>query len=301
MGSTCRNCGNPLEASDQFCGTCGAPVPNAAAAGAAPPPPPPPPPGGATTPGTSAITARSVFIVVVVVAAAAAAFFIFRGSDDSPTSTLPPVAVSSTTRATTTTTAPVTTTTVAPVTTTAPVTPPPTAPPDVAAELPPGVPYSGYELVTNDTGVLEVSIPVEWIDRSGVAWVPENDAIGVALSAAPDYDAWLTGWTTPGLFLASSSTLGMSVDDMLDSELYGNFSESCSYDGRTEYDDGVYVGVYDSWIDCGGTMSDFIVIAAEPPDASAVVYMQFLAVTDADLDALTEAVSTFQLTGPPTP
>ncbi len=157
-----------------------------------------------------------------------------------------------------------------------------------------GFTYTDYAFITDDSDLIEVSVPVAWSDTLGEAWQFRGEAIGPALSAAPDRQAWLAGWATPGVFIGATTELSGSVTELLDEE---DFSGACAYGGRFDYDDGLYVGLFDVWEDCGDEGSTFIVVVAEPADRSFVVLVQLIAVTDADLDAADEVFNTFRIVG----
>jgi serine protease Do len=166
---------------------------------------------------------------------------------------------------------------------------------DVVADDGTGFEYTEYTVVTDDSGLITVSVPVEWADVNGAFWdsdlatgVPEN--IGPGLTAAPDIAAWATGWGTPGVFIGASPLIPTSVDETLD--LY-DYTGSCIYDGRYDYDDGVYVGAYDLYVDCGPELSLFFNVFAGPPDGSWLASIQIVALTDADLAAADEVFNTF--------
>ncbi len=221
------------------------------------------------------------------------------GEDLTISPTLPPVSVegsTTTTSATTTTTLATTTTSTATTTTTLGTTTTSTPAPTTTVGLDVGVPYAGYELITDDDGLLEVSVPTEWADRLGVGWDYNSDGvlIGPALTAAIDRQAWLEGWATPGVFLSASAQLDLTPDEMLDDRAFGG---QCEYEGRLDYDDGEYRGRFDTWIDCGAEGSTFIVVASEPYSGGAIVLVQVIIVTEADRDALREVLETFRVIG----
>jgi hypothetical protein len=72
----------------------------------------------------------------------------------------------------------------------------------------------------------------------------------------------------------------------------GSGTDECAtYDGRFDYDDGVYVGLYDRWSDCGGVGASAVIVAAEPADGSflTVVIAKF-GIMPGDGDALDDVV-----------
>lgn len=154
--------------------------------------------------------------------------------------------------------------------------------------------YSEYTFVTDDSGSIEVSVPVQWADVQGEPWDFEGTEVGPAVRAAPDVDAWLSGWDTPGVFVAASSTLGVDVDGML---ALNDFSFDCDGVERFPYDDGVYTGAFDFWTGCGAENSGFIVVGAQPEDGSFTMLVQIVVVSEADLVAADEIFNTVLVTG----
>ena len=73
-------------------------------------------------------------------------------------------------------------------------------------------------------------------------------------------------------------------------------ADQCTTDnGVTDYDDGVFTGQYQYWSGCGASGAGYVVLVANPGDASytAVIAVQIL--TDADWEALDQAFATFNV------
>jgi serine protease Do len=173
----------------------------------------------------------------------------------------------------------------------------PVVPTRVAAEgEPPSAAYSSYVLITDDYGVLEVEVPQEWNDIDGSPWVIEDTEIGASLTASTDLAGFNDTYDTPGMFFAASTWLVEEYDpsSFLDDV---TFSDGCLLEGRYEYDDGYYVGYYDLYVECGDALSTIVNIAAEPEDGSFLVWVVAQLVGDADYDALTRIIDTFQVVG----
>jgi serine protease Do len=155
-----------------------------------------------------------------------------------------------------------------------------------------GVDYSDYMEITDETESLFVDVPVSWTDTTSGIWNLEGADVGIQVLASPDLDGYFGTWETPGIFFGASSTLGetWSLTDLLD---YHGFPDACIDGGRDAYDDGLYFGQWDVWDSCGGTDSSIVNVAAAPEDGSFVVLVQMQVVTDADLDALDQALATF--------
>jgi serine protease Do len=150
--------------------------------------------------------------------------------------------------------------------------------------------YTDYVSIADDTGTLTMEVPAEWSDVNGSAWVMDDEEIGPAVSASPDLEGFSNTWEVPGVFFGVSDQLTMTVEEYLDSL---DFSDSCTYDSRSDYSDGVYTGFYDLWTNCGDAGSSFVVIAARPEDGSYMAVVQVQVVGDADLDAVDRIMNTF--------
>jgi serine protease Do len=157
--------------------------------------------------------------------------------------------------------------------------------------------YSEFVPVEDDTGTITVSVPAEWAEVQSGVWVIDGTEYGPSITAAPDINAWVEGWVTPGVFFGASSTLRQELDvnGILDAS---DFSDACTYDARYEYEDPLYVGAYDVYTECGEEgVSSFVQLAAEPADGSYILFLQIVLVSDADLEAIDMILNTFQVIG----
>jgi serine protease Do len=169
----------------------------------------------------------------------------------------------------------------------------------VSSSLPPGDPYGDYVDLTDDTGRITVTVPAAWSDTLGSAWERDGEEIGVALSASPDRDAFYDTWGMPGLFLGSSDRVG-SITGYLDATDFGG---SCAYEGRFDYEDPLYAGQFDRWVDCGPEGSVFEMLAVLPlevyerdgPDVEGLdlIVVEIIMVTEADREAAERIYDTF--------
>ena len=171
--------------------------------------------------------------------------------------------------------------------------------PTEVPDAPTGSTYSGnFTTITDETGVLTVDVPVEWVDTLGSAWTQNifgieggDEGIGLALSASPDMDGWSSTWTVPGLFFGASDLLVGTPSELLDA--YGYLADDCTYDGRYEYDDGAYVGQLDWWDNCGGVGTAYAAIAARPAGGEFTVIVEITMVSDADVEVADNIINTF--------
>lgn len=152
--------------------------------------------------------------------------------------------------------------------------------------------YDEYVIVSDDSGVLEVEIPAAWEDVDGGPWVSNDEEIGVRIIASIDLDDMLGGWDTPGLFFGVSASLVQtkSTEDLLDDIDYSN---ACTYEGRTEFPAGFYTGHYDIWSKCGSTNSTAATVALTPESQAYLLLLEIYTVSEADLDALDRILDSF--------
>jgi len=154
-------------------------------------------------------------------------------------------------------------------------------------------------LVVNETGNIRATFPAAWGDvQTDCIWKYSGEQVGPCLAAATDLDRFQDEWDAGGAMIAASGTLGLSPIAYLDrgpNIMSSDASECSIYDGRTDYDDGVYVGSYDLWSGCGDTGATAVIIAAEPEDQAFLVVVILKMVTDADTDALGEIIRTYMV------
>ncbi|MCB0036395.1 MAG: hypothetical protein KDE51_20325, partial [Anaerolineales bacterium] len=158
-----------------------------------------------------------------------------------------------------------------------------------AAPLP-AAGYTDYITVADESRVISVEVPTTWADVISV----QDDVDGIpfyTLLAAPNGDALASSFLTPGVMVVAVPNLsGTQMNDFL--SLY-DYSAQCIYGGVSAYDDGVYSGEFDLWLECGGTPTKIYVLAAEPSDAAAAVIVITQVVTAADEEARQRIWNTF--------
>jgi serine protease Do len=161
------------------------------------------------------------------------------------------------------------------------------------SSLPANCDYSetaGYLSCIDDTATIIIDVPETWIDVNGSEWTYDDEVIGVAISAAPslaDFDAFAD---VPGVFFGASDTFAKwgGYVEFLDAYTQ-TYREICDFDGRYDYNDGLYRGKYDYYTDCGGAGGgDAFVLGAVPIEAPAsamiVIMSQLPAGEEATLD-----------------
>jgi len=155
--------------------------------------------------------------------------------------------------------------------------------------------YENYVGIYDEANSVYMEVPAEWADTDGAAWEDEGDILGASLAASSNLQGLYDTYDTPGvLLLASDNLAGTDMNELADTF---DFSDDCQYDGRSDYEDPVYTGVFDLYLECQGTGDALIVLAAEPEDGSYAVIILGQAVTSADLDALDHVLDTFNVVG----
>jgi serine protease Do len=146
----------------------------------------------------------------------------------------------------------------------------------------------------DDTGTLTVQVPASWSDSKSGAWRYKDHKVGVQVSAAPDLAKWSDGYDVNGAFFGVSRILAQesqTPDTLLDEN---TFKDTCTYEGRDDYtdNDNGLKGRVDVYSNCDQTGSKLIEIAAMPDDKSYIVFIQVIAVTEADVKALDNVIYT---------
>ena len=156
--------------------------------------------------------------------------------------------------------------------------------------------YQDYVGITDDYGAIYVEVPAEWWDVDGSNWVDDDGTIlGSSLYASTSIDSFNSDFSTPGMQILASDQFGdTQMYELLD---LVDFTNSCDYGGRFDYEDPVYTGQYDLYSDCAGQGSVIIVLAVEPAEKDYTVLLLVQAVTEADLDALDHILNTFIVIG----
>lgn len=150
-----------------------------------------------------------------------------------------------------------------------------------------GPTYSEYTTVTDDTGAISVEVPVEWAETDGAP----NPEFGPSIYASPELQAFIDTWGTPGVIVEVSSTRTSAETEAVLNEL--DLSADCTKESREPYEDALYSGLLDVWINCGGGETVALALAVSPPAGNYVIRLLFQAVEDRDLDAADRALSTF--------
>jgi serine protease Do len=158
--------------------------------------------------------------------------------------------------------------------------------------------YSEYVKITDDSGALVVAVPVEWSEVDGSPLESDGEVMGATIAAAASLDGLFDTWSQPGVFIAASSILTEQYDQgsLLDLDK-DSYSQECTYQGRSDYQDSVYTGLYDHFAECGASGATFINLAAAPEGNPFLILVQVQLVSDADVEALDKVLNSFEVVG----
>lgn len=157
--------------------------------------------------------------------------------------------------------------------------------------------YENYVGIYDDSQAVYVEVPAEWADVDGSNWIDSDDGtvLGSQLMASTSIAGFSSDYVTPGVQILAGAFFGdTTMGELVD---VFDFSGDCTYDGRFDYEDPVYTGVYDQYSNCAGAGSVIIVLGAEPAAKNYSVVVLVQAVTEADLDALDHILNTFNVVG----
>lgn len=151
--------------------------------------------------------------------------------------------------------------------------------------------YSGYQTLVDDTGTITINVPNEWADIYTAPLELDDGTVLPFLQASTDIGAYDSSYDVPGLVFTSVEAR-FSIDEALDLFAPGE-GECGSESGVETYQDGLYTGVYQLWVDCGGSGATFLTLAAVPPEGTYTAVLAVQILSDADWEAVDQAFNSF--------
>jgi serine protease Do len=146
---------------------------------------------------------------------------------------------------------------------------------------------------------LSAILPADWVDISSNDWVDEDEEeLGYTLSASSDIAAYNDTWNTAGLYARSTTGLveELDIDDLLDAV---DLRDTCTYDDRYTHSHTIYGitynGAYDLYTNCDGEDNAFAYLVVQSDDLDQAVLLEFLAVTEADVEAFGILLQSFYI------
>ncbi len=155
---------------------------------------------------------------------------------------------------------------------------------------------SGYNTCLDNTHSISVDVPDTWSEVNGSVWSYEGQDIGVALSAAPNLEDFHNSYDAEGLFFGASTSYAQYVGSVELLDIYTPaYREACDLVGRYDYDDGVYMGNYDKYVNCGGFggYDAYILVAKDKVDQLSKLILIEIQVYPGDLATVKQIWGTF--------
>jgi serine protease Do len=158
--------------------------------------------------------------------------------------------------------------------------------------------YTEYVVIEDDTGSMQVEIPVEWSDVDGAPYTDDEGRAITDVRAASDLAGFQETWGTPGMIFSASSDWAETTSEVELLDFYlSSLQDQCVYDGRYAYEDPAYSGSYDLFYECGDTLATYVIVAARPPEGNFLIVVQVQANEDRDFDALDRILASFFVSG----
>jgi hypothetical protein len=151
-------------------------------------------------------------------------------------------------------------------------------------------PSVSMRTVADQTGRLTMSVPSTWTDTDGTPDFNDNGSDRPMVTVAPDVNGFYADWFVPG---AQVTAFPFTGDP---SALLRNlgFAQQCRDGGVQSFADGTFVGLMQTWTNCGGTATRNVQLAISPADRSATVHIE-VQLPDADNTPLQAVLSSLQL------
>jgi hypothetical protein len=165
--------------------------------------------------------------------------------------------------------------------------------------VPPGLltaPVTPTTTVVDDTGRLSISVPATWTDIDGSSDINDNGSVRPVMAAAPNLNDFFSDWLVPGTQITA---FPFNSDP---SALLRNlgFADQCGDGGVQSFDNGTYIGLMQTWTDCGGLATRNVQLAVSPADRSATVHIE-VQLPDADNAPLQAVLSSLPASSPTVP
>ena len=144
--------------------------------------------------------------------------------------------------------------------------------------------------MTDESGIVSVRVPDTWSDVSSDPFVDGTGASWYAVSASPDFAGYTSDISVPGVTVTASEESTLSPEAVLAELSAGADSICVPLDVSVPYDDGYYVGVASYWTDCGGTSTDYLVLAALSTSGTHLIYVNAQLVSEFDQSTVLENI-----------
>lgn len=171
---------------------------------------------------------------------------------------------------------------------------------EIDVEVDPAAPagYSQYQTLVDDLAGLTVDVPVEWSDVDTAPFVFEDGTQSPYIAAATSLSGFFETYETPGMVMTKLPAVAPADIPGIIEELAASSSGGCAVDnGLTDYDDGIFVGQYQLWSDCGGVGAVYVGLVVNSINGVEAVAIGVQVVSDADFEALDAIFNSFNVLG----
>jgi serine protease Do len=158
-----------------------------------------------------------------------------------------------------------------------------------------GTAITGYQTLVDDTGAIQVDVPVEWADVRTAPFVLDDGTQLPFIEASTSIAEFEASYNVPGLFFTRYEGSGVPADELL--ATFAPSAGECTDGGISDYSDSVFTGRYQIWENCAGTTAIYVVVAAVPTGGAYTAILAVQITNDAELDALQQAFATFNVFG----
>jgi serine protease Do len=161
--------------------------------------------------------------------------------------------------------------------------------------------YDEYVLVQDDYGAIQVSVPADWSEIDGSAWVDSGDIIGASITAAASLDNFNASYSEPGVFFGATDDIAELGGYIQLLDVYRDWAreDDCTFEYREDYEDPAFEGAFDVFSNCLDSEGVLVILSAKPHSSTSLLVLVMVQImSDADLDALDEILNTFDVIGP---
>ncbi|MCC6270623.1 MAG: serine protease [Microbacteriaceae bacterium] len=148
-----------------------------------------------------------------------------------------------------------------------------------------GTSIGSFVDITDDSGALFVTVPDTWSQVDGASLI-DSGVTFYSVSASPDLQAFNDSWSTPGVQLAASPDAVGTDPAAIISNYKNGVASDCTLGNEGAYDDGYYVGQFAYFTACGGTTTDFAVLATTDVAGTHFMIVSVQMVSDQDKDTV---------------
>jgi hypothetical protein len=153
----------------------------------------------------------------------------------------------------------------------------------------------GYTSVSDETGRITLSVPVDWTDSASNPWEVDDEVVGIEATFSSDVDEFNDSWEVAGVYVNVWDDFGNDdADDVLETV---ERAEDCTYDSRFDYEGEGFTGKYDLWTECGGVEGSLLAIMALFPEGNeeTLVLVELGMPAESDRAALEPILNTLQV------